>query len=69
MTMTINYQLLGNDPMLAEMGQTVPLEYILKKVTVDNKTTIYTVPKNNDNKDYQEYLAWVAEGNTPEEAD
>ena len=69
MTMTINYQLLGNDPMLAEMGQTVPLEYILKKVTVDNNTTIYTVPKNNDNKDYQEYLAWVAEGNTAEEAD
>ena len=46
--MTINYQLLGNDPMLAEMGQTVPLNYILKKVTVDSKTTTYWVPKNND---------------------
>ena len=46
--MTINYQLLGNDPMLAEMGQTVPLNYILKKVTVDSKTTTYWVPKNNE---------------------
>ena len=49
--MTINYQLLGNDPMLAEMGQTVPLNYILKKVTVDSKTTTYWVPKNNENRE------------------
>ena len=27
------------------------------------------VPFDNGNTDYQEYLAWVAEGNTPEEAD
>tara|TARA_A100001515_G_scaffold72017_2_gene57394 strand:+ start:601 stop:768 length:168 start_codon:yes stop_codon:yes gene_type:complete len=27
------------------------------------------IPFNPDNKDYQEYLAWVAEGNTPEAAD
>ncbi len=67
--MKINYQLLGNDPMLAEMGQTVPLEYILKKVTVDSKTTVYTVPKNEENRDYKEYLEWVAEGNTPDPAD
>ena len=55
--------------MLAEMGQTVPLNYILKKVTVDSKTTVYTVPKNEENTDYQEYLAWLAEGNTPEAAE
>ena len=55
--------------MLAEMGQTVPLNYILKKVTVDSKTTTYWVPKNNENRDYQDYLAWVAEGNTPEAAE
>tara|TARA_R100000329_G_C7617627_1_gene219413 strand:+ start:4072 stop:4275 length:204 start_codon:yes stop_codon:yes gene_type:complete len=67
--MIINYQLTGNDPMLAEMGQTVPLNYIIKKVTVDSKTTIYWVPKINENRDYQEYLAWVAKGNTPEAAD
>ena len=27
------------------------------------------IPKSEDNTDYQEYLAWVAEGNTAEEAD
>ena len=27
------------------------------------------IPKNEDNTDYQTYLAWVAEGNTAEAAD
>ena len=27
------------------------------------------IPKVEDNADYQEYLAWVAEGNTAEAAD
>ncbi len=27
------------------------------------------IPADNANRDYQEYLEWVAEGNTPEEAE
>jgi len=27
------------------------------------------IPIDEDNKDYQEYLEWVAKGNTPEEAE
>ena len=27
------------------------------------------IPKSNDNRDYQEYLEWVAEGNTPDPAE
>mgnify|MGYP001178435675 CR=1 FL=1 len=27
------------------------------------------IPFNNDNTDYQDYLAWVAKGNTAEAAD
>ncbi len=27
------------------------------------------IPKSEGNTDYQEYLEWVAEGNTPEPAD
>jgi hypothetical protein len=28
-----------------------------------------SIPLSNDNTDYQKYLEWVAEGNTPEPAD
>ena len=28
-----------------------------------------SIPINEENIDYQEYLAWVEEGNTPEPAD
>ena len=31
--------------------------------------TITSIPFDEDNTDYQEYLEWVAKGNTAEEAD
>ena len=29
----------------------------------------YTIPFDPENTEYQEYLAWVADGNTPDAAD
>jgi len=39
---------------------------ILLKNGVDNYTSI---PENKANTDYQAYLKWLEEGNTPEQAD
>ena len=39
---------------------------ILLKNGADNYTSI---PEDKDNTDYQAYLKWVSEGNTPEQAD
>ena len=33
------------------------------------KSEEISIPFDPDNRHYQEYLAWVAEGNTPEPAD
>ena len=39
----------------------------VNKITEDNK--IISIPFAEDNVNYQEYLKWVAEGNTPEPAE
>jgi len=36
---------------------------------IRRKSDDATIPFDPDNTDYQEYLEWVAEGNTPEPAD
>ena len=38
-------------------------------VITDNNKIQLTVPKDEDNTDYQNILQWVADGNTIEEAD
>ena len=36
---------------------------------IDKTNNVCIIPIDVANMDYQEYLAWVAEGNTPEPAD
>ena len=38
-------------------------------ICIFNNETNTSIPLDNDNTDYQEYLEWVALGNTPEPAD
>jgi len=58
--MSYTYKFLPNYDSVMGGGE---CDYILRKE--DN----CWIPKNEANTDYQEYLAWVAEGNTAEAAD
>ena len=58
--MKYTYKSLGNEP--KELGGN-PSDYILRKE--DGAF----IPKHEDNRDYQEYLKWIAAGNKIEEAD
>jgi len=46
---------------------------LLKSVTGETKAVLKdgtsSIPFDPDNTDYQQYLAWVAQGNTPTPAD
>ena len=57
----MTYKLLGNHTGPGLYGE--PIEFILRK------TDGAWIPKNTENTDYQEYLEWVAAGNTAEAAD
>ena len=58
--MSYTYKLFGNHPDHLGGG---PINFILRKE--DGAV----IPKNEANIDYQNYLAWVAEGNTADPAD
>ena len=57
--MAISYKLYPND----ENGAS------RKAIQKTDGDMIYSIPFDEANRDYQEYLAWVAEGNTPDPAD
>ena len=52
------YKLAGNDSLLG-----TPINCVIR--LADNAW----IPFDEANRDYQEYLEWLAEGNTPEPAD
>jgi len=55
------YKLVNEPYSSTELGS------IIKQESGSN--VIISIPLDSNNTDYQEYLAWVAEGNTPEAAD
>ena len=46
-----------------------PLKGVVNQVKKQNGNIIIIIPFVEENIDYKEYLAWVAEGNTAEAAD
>ena len=46
-----------------------PFETTARVVIKTDGTAKTSIPFDNDNRDYQEYKEWVADGNTAEAAD
>ena len=65
--MTISYKKINGTEIKADGTETAPcLTCIQKKI---DGVGVSMIPLDEPNVDYQEYLEWVAEGNTPEAAD
>ena len=61
----LKYKLVNHPEMAIQSGLSGILRTVNNEGNVDNSF----IPLDTNNRDYQEYLAWVAEGNTAEAAD
>ena len=65
--MTISYKL--RNTKMYEMDGTTVSQTIQDILYKEDGVVKLPIPKDESNRHYQEYLAWVAEGNTAEAAD